>query len=38
VHDPRPVTLEGRALGGVDPLGRLVDDALARRRVVLLRR
>ena len=34
VHDPRPVTLERRALRRGDPLGRLVDPALARGLVV----
>ena len=38
VHDPGAVALEGGALGGVHPLGRLVDEALAGRRVIVLER
>ena len=36
MHDPGPVTLERGALRRGHPLGRLVDEALARRRVVVL--
>ena len=38
VHHPRPVALERGAHGGVDPLGRLVDDALAGALVVQVQR
>ena len=34
VHDPGAVALEGSAHGRVHPLGRLLDEALARRGVV----
>ena len=34
VHDPGPVALEGRAHGRLDPLGRLLDETLARGVVV----
>ena len=34
VDDPRPVALERRPFGGLDPLGRLCDEPLTRVRVV----